>query len=165
MLFDSKGKLFGKISIVDIIVVLAIVIAAAGVYFKFFGSAKESMATDCTFYYTMKVEGIRDNNAEALKESIGSKLGVNEKSPANMGEIISVDITPAVGIIEKDDGTVVKADMLDKYDALITVKNNGKMTSTGYFTPELREVSAGANYSVYTKLCEVTGRVQKIWVE
>ena len=35
MIIDNKGKFFGKISIVDILIVLIIIAAAAGVYYKY----------------------------------------------------------------------------------------------------------------------------------
>ena len=43
-MIDEKGRLFGKINIVDLIVILVIVIAAVGVGMKFLGGGNGNSA-------------------------------------------------------------------------------------------------------------------------
>ena len=43
MLIDKNGKLFGKISIIDLLVILAFLVAFAGFGIRFLGPASESV--------------------------------------------------------------------------------------------------------------------------
>ena len=59
MIIDKNGRLFGKISIVDIIVIVAAVLVFAGVYVRFSGNQGKAVVQNDTFYYTMEIENVR----------------------------------------------------------------------------------------------------------
>ena len=46
MIINKEGKLFGKISVVDILVVVLLVVAAFGVYTKFFKTNERVAVAD-----------------------------------------------------------------------------------------------------------------------
>ncbi|MBQ3573467.1 MAG: DUF4330 family protein, partial [Clostridia bacterium] len=53
MIINKEGKIFGKISIIDIAVVLIIIVLAACIYIKFWGTTQTIATTaqdiECTF--------------------------------------------------------------------------------------------------------------------
>ena len=164
MIIDSKGKLFGKISIIDIIAIIIIIGVVAGVYLKFFGKSSEALADDCEFYYTMKVEAVRQNNIEAMKKSVSTEFELaDDKIFSEMGTLTEVKSESAKSIINKADGNPVMAEIPDKYDAYLTFKVNGKSTDEAYYTPQLREISVGSVYGIKSKYCQFNGYIQKIW--
>ena len=70
MFINEKGKLFGKISIIDIVVVIGIAIAVWGLYAKYTAPAAKEIATeDQTIEYTVKVKGVRQGTVDALTRS------------------------------------------------------------------------------------------------
>ena len=164
MIIDSKGKLFGKISIVDIIAVVLIIGAIAGVYLKFFGKSSEALADDCTFYYTLKAEAVRQANVDAIKKSLKTEFDLDDEHVVStMGVLTEVKVETAKGTITKTDGTDISAEKPDKYDVYLTFKVDGKSTDEAYFTNELRELSVGSVYNIKSKYCTFSGYIQKIW--
>ena len=85
MIIDSKGKLFGKVSIIDILIVLVVVAAVAGVGYKMTKSsaspftAKEDNVI-VTFYseespdYAVKVAKVGDSVKDFDKGSVFGKV-------------------------------------------------------------------------------------------
>ena len=59
MIIDNKGKLFGKINIIDLAVILLVIVAAAGICLRFVFDAAENVRNSVIFSYTVEVEGIR----------------------------------------------------------------------------------------------------------
>jgi len=163
MIIDSNGKLFGKISIVDIAVILVIIIAIAGIYFKFFVKTNKTVVSNTDFYYSVEVKNIRPSSAEALEKSRGLTVFLNEKISSEMGQLVDLKITPAVDTIEKVNGELVDAPIPDKFDAIVTIKINGKVNAKGYYTEQLKEINAGAAYNLKTKWATFFGNAVKVW--
>jgi len=163
MIFDSNGKLFGKISIIDIAVILVIIIAIAGIYFKFFVKNNRVVVSNSDFYYSVEVKNFRLATAEALEKSKGLTFYLNEKISGEMGELIDLKITPAVETIEKDNGELVDAQVPEKFDAIATFKVNGKVNRKGYFTQQLKEINAGATYNLKSKWATITFKATRVW--
>ena len=163
MIMDSKGKLFGKVSIIDITIIIMVIILCAGVYVRLTGTTGKAIAAGEDFYYTFKIDNIRKPAAEALQKSIGHRFSLNEKQQSEMGELLSAEVNQAYGIIEKADGTVVSAEIPERFDVILTLKLQGKVNTGGYFTPQLREINAGSAYVIKSKYCTAFGTVQKVW--
>ena len=163
MLMDSKGKLFGKVSIVDIVIVLLIVAAIVGAYFRFHGKSSEVVANDAEFYYVIKINNIQASNKDMLLKSIGTPFELFGKVQSTMGELIDVKTENAVNSITKNDGTIVNAEIPERFDVTLQFKVLGKTNEYGYFTPEMHEISAGKEYNIKNKYCCVSGMIQKVW--
>ena len=93
MLIDKNGKIFGKISIIDLLVILAFLVAFAGFGIRFLGPASESVTNRTSLTYVVKIEDIREYTVNAIK-----KMGVvtDNKSKSKIGEIIEVREMPRV---------------------------------------------------------------------
>ncbi len=162
-MIDKNGKIFGKVSIIDVMVILAIIIASAGIYVRFFGGPSKTVVSSSKFYYTLKVENIRESNIDGLKKSINSNFYLNEKITGEMGRLIKVDVAPAVGFIEKANGEIVSANIPERFDAVLTFEMTGKVNESGYFSPSLEDISAGIEYKIKGKWSSVKGKVLSVW--
>jgi hypothetical protein len=163
MLMDQKGKLFGKVSIVDAIVALAVIIVAVGIYIRFGGEAGKAVAEDVTFSYTMEVKELRQPSVDALQDSVGMEFFLNEKKDSDMGTLTNVEVSPAMGIVEKTDGTTQMAEIPEKYDAILTFQMTGRVNDVGYYSPQLQAINVGTTYVIKSKLSTVFGIVTSIW--
>ncbi len=162
-MIDKNGKLFGKVSIVDLVVVIAVLIAAAGIYVRFFSVPDRTSASDTKFHYTLLAKSIRENSADALEKSIGQPFQLFENGTGDMGKLIRVEKTAAQSMIELSDGSVAAAEIPERCDVLLTFEITGKVSEKGYFSSALEDVSAGVFYNIKGKWCAVYGKVQKVW--
>ncbi len=163
MLFNSKGKLFGKISIVDILVVILIIIAIIGAYVRFNGNNVGAINQTSEFNYNITIREIRETNKNLLMNSVGTDFRLSGKISSSMGTLTEVKVNEAVCEVEKTDGTIVSAVVPEKYDVVLTFKVTGSETDTGYYTPEMYEVCAGKEITLANINCNVTGIIDKVW--
>jgi hypothetical protein len=85
MVIDEKGRLFGKISIVDILVVLVMIGLIAGVYFKFFVIDKDHNAANYdTIEYKLLIRAVRQQSVDAME--VGADI-YDVKTDSYMGKI------------------------------------------------------------------------------
>ena len=165
MILNSKYKFFNKINIIDVLIIILVIIALAGAYFRFNGNNVVAENEPCTFKYTITIRDIREQNKDLLEE------GKNEQTPfildgkisSTMGKLIDIKVNEAVKEVEKTDGTVVHAIVPDKYDVTLTLEVAGYKSDLGYFTPENFEVCAGKEYSISNIYCLVEGIVNEVY--
>lgn len=162
-MIDKNGRIFGKISIVDIAVALAVIIAVFGIYVRFFGGPSETVVHNTKFYYTMKVDNIRESNKDALYKSINGSFSLNEKVTGEMGKLIKVEEKPAYDNIETASGEIIKAPIPERYSLILTFEMEGMVNDRGYFSPSLEDISAGVKYNIKGKYSAVTGTVLNVW--
>jgi len=163
MLLNSKGKLFGKVSIVDILVVILIVVAIVGAYVRFNGNNVGAVNQTSEFYYQITIREIRETNKDLLINSVGTDFRLAGKISSSMGTLTDVKAEEAVCEVEKTDGAIVSAVVPEKYDVVLTLKVTGSENDTGYYTPEMYEVCAGKEVTLANINCNVTGYIDKVW--
>lgn len=150
MLIDENGKLFSKISIVDIAVVVFIISAVAFVGLKFFapwGNNYSGGSVNCE--YTFKVSNVRQASVDAINKSVGKN--VYDAEGLNLGVISRVEsVKPYMDSVEKNDGTMVLAQVPDKYEITVSVVVEGNMTAEGISVAGKKELSVGSHLSLST---------------
>ena len=71
-IIDEKGRLFGNISIVDILVIIIAVVLVAAVYVKFHSNERTSTLKDLeTVTYVYSIEGVREGVPASIKVGDG----------------------------------------------------------------------------------------------
>ncbi|MBQ8526605.1 MAG: DUF4330 domain-containing protein [Clostridia bacterium] len=121
MIIDNKGKLFGKINIIDICVILIVVLALAMTYFKFNLSAHSDVVEyETTVTYTIQARNLRSFTLDGVE--IGDKL-YDHSSDKYSGTIVDKNITPATEYLTRADGTIVKTGLPERYDLELTVES------------------------------------------
>lgn len=130
MLLDEKGRLFGKISIIDIGVLLLIAALLGGAYFKFFVVDKDNNAAKYdTLEYKILVEEVRKQSVDAIE--IGADI-YHVKTDTPMGKIVNKEVLPATDQLTKADGTVVIAEKPGKFNVLVTIQVPGVESKYGF---------------------------------
>lgn len=159
MIINKEGKLFGKISVIDIAVILIIAVLAVGIYIRFSGTT-QTIATagediECTFL----VRNIRTFSAEALER--GGPV-YDKTSKEYIGEITDVRIDEGEYQVNMADGTFEAVAPEERYNAYVTVEFEGKVGENGYYTAANKYLAAGTTVVINTKYAQCESTVYSI---
>lgn len=163
-LIDNKGRLFGAISVIDVVVILAILILAVAFYMKFFVLESTSTVTnpDQPITYEVTLQAVHDYTVDGLQ--VGDVIYDEEGGMAAIGTIRDIRVTDAVVVTEKMDGTYVEASKEGYYDVVLTVEAQGSVVDGRYYVNRNYQIGVNIKKSFSTKYCTVSGRVTGIEV-
>ena len=126
---DQKGKIFGKLNVIDLIVILLIIVVLALVGYKLVFSTGAMSGGGQKIVYTVKVEGVEPEVYEFIQESLPSQL-------MSSNEMLDAYVTAV-------EGTPVENDTYQ----MVWNSNTGSQ--------ELQRVSSGTYDLVYTVSSEL----------
>ncbi|NLK36954.1 MAG: DUF4330 domain-containing protein [Epulopiscium sp.] len=159
-LVNEKGKLFGKINIIDFCVILLVIALALGAAYKFRGLEKTSTTTTMEpIRYTIEVKKIRDYIFQNVKEG---DLIFDKTSGNCIGTITKIDATPAKEAVLCIDGTYNMGDVENRIDVVFTVEGEGVISADGYFINKTYELVSGSERKFMTKYFECDGSIKDI---
>lgn len=161
MILDKNGKLFGKINIIDVAVILAAIAVVIGVFVRFTGGAGKLVTETKKIEYVVQINGVRGYTVDALKEQ---GLVTDKKYAAVVGEITKVEETAATHESTTAAGEIKKTNLPDRFDCLVTITSDGKESDSGYFNSNNDEISVGREYSIYSKYVSTTGVIKSVRV-
>ena len=140
---DKQGRLFSRVSIIDIIIVVAILVLGAGfVYRQAAPRLGDIIRPDDTFYVTFEVNRLRGIIVD--DSVVIGELLFRQHDRQALGRIIDVERLPATEILQRTDGTAVLATMDDRYALRITIEATGSITDSGYFANGNDHMAPGA---------------------
>lgn len=162
-LIDEKGKLFGKINIIDLIVIICVVVVAAALVYKFAAPAAESVvAPKSDMYVTMRVRGGMNYLDKELNDHLkpGAKLIAGSDYIAG-AEVVSVRSDDYLSAATTHDGKFVTANDPQKRDIIITVKakqnKNDPILKIGN-----QEIRIGRGFVFKTQTVEVNAIIETV---
>ncbi|MBR5543286.1 MAG: DUF4330 domain-containing protein [Oscillospiraceae bacterium] len=161
-LVNEKGKLFGIINVVDLIILLCIVLVAGGLVYKFAAPAATSViAPKADMYVTMRVRGAMDYlDAEVRKLTEGTRLIAGSDYIAD-AEVVSVESLPYLAAVTTADGKVVTAEDPQKSDLIIKVRakqsKNDPILKIG-----TQEIRIGRGFIFKTQTVEVNAIIETV---
>ncbi len=162
-LIDQKGKLFGKINIIDLIIIVCVVVVAAALAYKFVAPAAESVvAPKSDMYVTMRVRGGMDYLDKEVNDHLkpGTKLIAGSDYIAG-AEVVDVWSDDYLAAVPKDDGTVATASDPQKRDIFIKVKakqnKNDPILKIGN-----QEIRIGRGFIFKTQTIEVNAIIETV---
>lgn len=164
-LIDEKGRLFGKVNVVDLCVVLAVIVAI-GVFFVKDNSDKVNTSNaNATVTYTVEVKAIRDMSVNALKANIDKPIVENSEDKKNLGVISDISVKTATGYIASKKGELIKSEYPDKYDVTLTIKATGLENEKGVYTESGKQLLIGEYISFIADDVQTSGEVVNIEVK
>lgn len=155
-MFKKDGKLFGKISVIDLVAVLAVIVIACGAAVRFSGSgSRVPAASGEPMECVTEVKNIRRYNVDALKKG-GSVFDRTTKE--YIGEIVDVTEKPGTTMLLLADGTYKEVPVEGRYTAYVTISFHGKEGDGGYYTDTNRQMCVGSTLNMNAKFsqCEST---------
>ncbi|HHW21859.1 MAG TPA: DUF4330 domain-containing protein [Clostridiaceae bacterium] len=125
-MIDEKGRVFGKINIFDLIVLLALIVAVGGISYKVIKDRIEGsgQAPTKTYIVTVKSSAMPASYSEALKKD--PRIYYDNDQFVN-ARIVDVREEPAVITVQTDDGKLVEAVSPDLKDVYIDIEVEDKL--------------------------------------
>jgi len=174
MIIDKKGKLFGKVSIVDLFVVLIVIVGIVGVFMTKEKLDKGDVQSDATqmliqssaekdlLEIKLKLKEVRDVTRDAIIVGDTVYLVKTEKA---LGVVSYVESEPAVRNVEADDGTIYSAVVPERYDVTIVVETSGKQKEDGFYTDSNLQLMYGKEMEIKTSTIHTTPKIGGISVK
>ena len=91
-LVDERGKLFGKLNLIDLLVILLLIVAVALIGWKVTRKDGASNASRTILTYTVEVEGVDQEVYEGIKAYVPGESGIGDQLMAN-GEMVDAYVT------------------------------------------------------------------------
>lgn len=159
MLIDEKGRLFGKINIVDLIVVAVLILGVLGVGYKFLSSAttlfKKTEVIEIQFYN----EDLPGYVADSIE--VGDKVKDSVRNTV-FGEVIDKEVKPSIVFGLDDEGVLRQTTRPGYVSMILTVRAEAIYTDTGiivnntdYYVGRSLEVRAG-NGVIWTRIRDIS---------
>lgn len=161
-LIDEKGKIFGKVNIVDLIVVVVIVAIIAAVAVRFTSPklnannltpASEDQYCYVTAFASLQVPEV----AQSLK--VGDHIAAGGKFTD--AEIVSIDVQPAAYIGVNSEGKAVYSEHPLWKDVTVVVKEKVDPSNVTLKVGG-QEARVGFNYIIKTQTVEANAKVRGI---
>ena len=161
MIIDEKGKLFKKINIIDLALLLVIVISIGATVYKFgFSTHKSVVTADTKITYVLRVKAIRQMAVDAINIDDVIYETVTKKA---IGKIVDKKVTEATEFVNMADGTLSKEDKIpEKFDVYLTVEAKGLVSNDGYFVEGNHQLNIFSNVNFSTKTVETMGTIMEI---
>ncbi|WP_031476784.1 DUF4330 domain-containing protein [Agathobaculum desmolans] len=161
-IINEKGKLFGVINVVDLLVLVAAVAVAAGVGYKLFApQIVEATAKQVEMSVTVRVRGATPFLVEEVERNsqIGKKI-VSGNSFTN-ATITDMKIEDYVQQMPTADGEIRDAVDPSKKDLVFTIETT---VPEGTASPSIgtQEVRAGRTFIVKTNDFETSGNIDMV---
>jgi|GEM_PF-1024297 len=152
----ERGKIFGKINVLDFIVILIIIFAiAAGLYY--FVNKNSQGGEKTTVYFTVEVEGLTKGFSEIIKPEGSVKDSVKGYY---LGVVDSVEPRESV-LLELDQykNEFVESTVDDEETVRIIVRSDNGFETDSKITAEGVEIKVGKEMHIEGKGYVVTGYV------
>ena len=158
---NESGKLFGLVNIVDLIVLLAVLAAAAGLVWKFAMPKIAGSETREKVVFTVRVRGVHNRMEDEIRKSLEEDsrcIAGNDYVPDAF--VTGVEFEPYIQQLPTADGRLVDAVDPSRLDAIFTVEamvSKGPVIKVG---PQ--EIRKGLGYYLKTKYIEFSAVVEKL---
>ncbi len=158
---DEKGKLFRKINVIDLLIIIVVLALALATFIKF-RTSDSYMSKDTTIEYTLLVENIREHTVEAIEKKKDAILDYETKK--EIGDIVDVEMSGASELEMLNDGKYKEVKFKDKYDLLLTIQVKGTETTDNYYTLSGKKLVVGDEIIIYNEYASTSGIVKSIKV-
>ena len=173
MIIDEKGKLFGKISIIDICVILIVIIGIAGMYItysniregKLDGNANVALNSSNaleTAEIDFKLNEVRDVTKNSI--IVGDSV-YTAKEGTLIGTIKNIEAKPTIKNVVSDNGAVYQATVPEKFDVTIIVEVKGVKIDNGFYTENGEQLLYGDEFEIKTSTIKTTPVISGIKVK
>ncbi|MCL2362687.1 MAG: DUF4330 domain-containing protein [Defluviitaleaceae bacterium] len=149
-MIDNQGRIKGRVSIIDILIVLAVVALVAGFIYRQASPHIDAILTpDAEFQITFEVNRIRSVIAEDA--IVVGEYVFRQHNRQPIGRIVSVERQPATDIMMRSDGTALLATMDDRYMLHITIEATGTVSESGIAVNGNDRMAAGTEVALINR--------------
>ncbi|MBP3361980.1 MAG: DUF4330 domain-containing protein [Clostridia bacterium] len=155
----KDGKIFGKINIIDLLVIIVLIAAIAGIGYRLLGARSAEVRDMQNFEYVVRVDNIRQQTAQALEKK--GKVYA-DKNNVETGEIVSVTVQPYKQEAITTKGEQKFAETPEKFTAYVTIRVNGTCSQGTYYDNDKTEIGAGRGHKICSRDVATTGEIVSV---
>jgi len=156
-LIDGKGKLFGKISVVDLGILLLVIAVLAGAYLRFVVGIGVGQAETHTIQYTVEVRGIRHWSVDNVRANDAIFI-----DGTAVGTVVKTWSEPYVATIVSE-GRIWEAVVPDRYILHVVVESPAVVRDGRFFAGGTEAIAVSNNLTGFTtKFADFSGAVSEI---
>ncbi|MCL2827944.1 MAG: DUF4330 domain-containing protein [Oscillospiraceae bacterium] len=123
---DEKGRLFGKVSIIDLGIIFLVVLIALGAFVKFVVLDQTRLTTELSVRYTLQIHGIRDWTVNNIRVGDAVFSGITD-----VGTIVSVAAQPQETVLSGD-GKIWRAYVPERYTLYVEIEATATVSEGRY---------------------------------
>lgn len=163
-IINEKGKLFGLINIVDLLVLVFILLVVGGVSWKIFGNQIQDVtATTKEITYTVRIRATFPRYYDSLtSRQFPQQLAVGNELIKD-AYLIKAESVPYVTQAITADGKIVDATDGTKIDILCTIE--AKVSDTDVIKVGTQEIRVGKDHIVKTKYFDMNGNIESLTMD
>ncbi|MGF1588117.1 MAG: DUF4330 domain-containing protein [Pleurocapsa sp.] len=172
-IIDSKGRLFSKLSILDLAAACVILLVVVGVLF-FPGTPITNNLVAQTKQQPIEVKllvrGLSVANYDALAQEFEREKQADiviRNQPAGKVNIVSSEVLPRTTAVPQPDGTVKalpdpRPEIEMIRDILVTLNSRAEVTNTGYVLDGSKKIKIGSSIQLQGNIYDFSGTVVAI---
>ena len=158
-IIDEDGKIFSKINIFDLMVIVIIIFVFLGTVYKFKFS-KVNMKHDFGLInFAVKISDVKDSSSKFYKKGLRV---FDAKSKNYLGVIKKVFVKDCFGYVKDMNGKMKKARKPGRINIFLDIESNGVIDDKAYLAEGNYELKAGSDIYILTKYADVDGKIEKI---
>lgn len=158
-IIDEKGKLFGKLNIVDLLVILVVIAAAVFLVLRQETDTESGNGGEtATLTYQALVRGVDPSYYDSIRQFVNPEEGKSDQLLSNNSPIdaylVDFEATPHAEYVTTDDGQIkrVQSDEDKRLDLLFTVE--AKVDDLVTNTVGTQQIRVGTSHVLKTIHCE-----------
>ncbi len=161
-LIDQNGRLFGKISVVDLLVVAVVAVLAVALQFKGEQTHTGTGAAQQKITFQILVQGVRSYVGDAVRvEDLLFEQNTDSGGP--LGRITDIQTSPGTKLAELADGTCEAVPAEDSVDLLLTVEGEGIISEGRCLLNRVYDLGVNSSRSYCTPYAQFNGVVAAIF--
>ena len=161
---DHQGRLFGKVSIIDVFVVLVVVVMAFALYVKnhTLEASKTGETSKTVITFVVEAENQPLYIADAIR--VGDKVYDKDRSSGGaIGTITAVEQLESGWVERLNNGSYARVTNENTRNLRITIEGTGSVTDGRYAINKVYELGVNAARNFYTNYAVFTASVIDIW--
>lgn len=155
----KNGKLFGKINLFDLLVIVLILVLVFGIGYKFLVIDKEVVQNTVEVTYDLKIETVRDVTVNAFRE--GDTV-YHYKLEEPIGTVSEITASPATDILDTLNGEALSVPVEDRFDLVVSVSATAVRQDDGNLMMGKVKLVEGTELRVATQLAHCTAVVENV---
>lgn len=155
----KNGKLFGKINLFDLLVIVLILALVFGVCYKFLVLDKEEALNTVEVTYDLKIETVRDVTVNAFREGDTVYHYTLEEPIGTVEKITAITANDPFDTLT---GEALSAPVEDRFDLVVTVKGTAVRQDDGNLMMGKVKLVEGTDLRVSTQLAHCTALVENV---
>jgi len=149
-IIDKDGRLFGKISVIDLLVILVVVVLAVALNLKSELTPTSTSVASTPIHFELVTEAIPNFVGDNIK--VGDVLFDKDQSTGGaIGVITAVERLPGTRSVNMTDGTMTMVEVEDFCIMRIEVESSGQISNGKYNINRIYNLGVNASRNFYSK--------------